>query len=255
MSWKSGGLTLLAVVAFAFSVAILQPTRTVAQTPASLDDETMLSLVLPQLADGSRPGVHFWARADQYRGSGDLPTVFVVTLYTRQGATGPEEREIVNLLQYANGGWAPARPRDDGTLLLDDWAWLSLNLKNLAAATTGQGESAQYIVDYSAAGSYNGTPRDLSIEEVYASDLSLVTSTVLSDTSGNAAPSGSTGTTPATTPTATAVPRTAITATPARVANAGTPVRSVTASPTPTRGVPSGSTSGANTIHPGSPTP
>jgi hypothetical protein len=256
MSWKCGWLALPAVLTLVLSAAIVRPSGTDAQTPGSLDDEAMLSLVLPPQADGLRPGVHLWARADQASGPGGLPTVFVVTLYTRQGATGPEEREVLNYLQYTSGTWVPARPRDDGTLLLDDWAWLSTNLKNLTAAATGQNDGSQYIVDYTASGSYGGTPRELSIEEVYGADLSLVTSSVLGDSGANPAPSTATPNAPARAATSTVVPRS--TATAAATSTATTSPASVSPTPavaTPTRIVPSGSSAGANIIHPGVPTP
>jgi hypothetical protein len=173
------GLLLLATAAL-----MTQPRSAIAQSPSSLSDEQMLSLVLPPLADGSRPGVHLWARADQAVGPSGLPTVFVVTLYTKQTATGPEEHEVVNYLQYSNGGWAPARPRDDGTLLIDDWAWISLNLTNLTAVASGQGNASQYTVDYTSSGNYAGTPRQLVVEEVYGADLVLRSSAVLTDSAG-----------------------------------------------------------------------
>ena len=87
-------------------------------------------------------------------------------------------------------GRRPAPP-DDGTLLIDDWAWISLNLTNLTAAASGRADASQYTVDYSASGNYAGAPRQLAVEEVYNSDLSLRSSVVLSDTStpGTSAPS------------------------------------------------------------------
>jgi hypothetical protein len=168
-----------------------------AQTPAALDDQTLLSLVLPPLADGSRPGVHMWARADQGSGPGGLPTVFVVTLYSRQTGSGTEEREVVNYVQYSGNAWSPARPRDVGTLLVSDWAWLSLNLTNLTAIVIGTGSSSQYTVDYTSSGVYAGNPRELSLEETYAADLALTSSTVLSDSA-----TGASVTTPGTPPAA-----------------------------------------------------
>src|SRR5690242_10585060 len=192
-------LTFIAVILLAAVAIYGVPRAARAQSPSSLTDEQLLSLVLPPLADGSRPGVHLWARADQSAGPSGLPTVFVVTLWTKQAASGPEEHEVINYVQYSDGGWAPARPRDDGTLLIDDWAWISLNLKNLTAVATGQGAASQYIVDYMASGNYGGSPRELSLEEIYSSDLSLKSSVVLSDTGGSA-------TTPASTATATTVP-------------------------------------------------
>jgi hypothetical protein len=214
--------------------------ETAAQTPASLDDQLLLSLVLPPLADGSRPGVHMWARADQLNGPGGLPTVFVVTLYTRQAAGGPEELEIVNYVQYSGSSWAAARPRDPGTLLISDWAWLSLNLTNLTANVSGTGNSSAYTVDYTSSGTYSGNPRQLSLEELYAADLSLTSSTVLSDSS-NLLPSGAVLPASAT-PTATSRPSGAAAASPTGTSSAVTPT---TADATPTRAAISASPAGA----------
>jgi len=208
------------------AVVLSRTSRTVyAQTPAALDDQTLLSLVLPPLSDGSRPGVHMWARADQLNGPAGLPTVFVVTLYTRQTGNGSEEREVVNYVQYSSGAWAAARPRDSGTLLVSDWAWVSLNLTNLTANVSGTGSSSQYTVDYTSSGAYSGSPRALSLEEVYASDLALTSSTVLSDSADI-----TTGQ-PLATPAASAVAAT-VTATPSPAAR-------------PTATVPAGNAAGA----------
>ena len=132
-------------------------------------------------------------RSDQSAGPGGLPTVFVVTLWTKQAASGPEEHEVINYVQYANGGWARARPPDDGTLLHHDGRRppISLNLTNLTAAASGRADASQYTVDYSASWELRGCPRQLAVEEVYNSDLSLRSSVVLSDTStpGTSAPS------------------------------------------------------------------
>jgi hypothetical protein len=212
-----------------------------APPPGSLDDETMLSLILPPQANGSRPGVHLWARADQANGPGGLPTVFVVTLYTRQGANGPEEREIVNYLQYSNGAWNAARPRDNGALLIQDWAWVSLNLTNLTAQASGQGNSSQYTVDYTSSGPYQGSQRNLSLEEVYATDLSLTSSVVLADTANaTGSPSSPATATPAngstpSAPSATPAPSLSNgtpTATP-RAGTAALPSTNSSATPTP----------------------
>jgi hypothetical protein len=193
-AWPIG----LCIVAAIAVVALMCPrSALLAQSPLSLSDEQALSLVLPPLPDGSRPGVHLWARADQFQGPGGLPTVFIATLYTKHTANGPEEHEIVNYLQYSNGGWAPARPRDDGTLLIDDWAWISSNLKNLTAAASGQGNNSQYTVDYTSSGNYAGSPRQIAIEEVYGADLSLLSSVVLQDSS-QITPANSATATPAT---------------------------------------------------------
>jgi hypothetical protein len=233
------GLAVLATVAS--SVLIAKPPAIFAQSPLSLSDENALSLVLPPLANGARPGVHLWARADQSNGPGGLPTVFLVTLYTKQTANGPEEHEVVNYVQASGGSWAPARPRDDGTLLIDDWAWISLNLTNLTATAGGQGNASTYTVDYTSAGTYAGTPRQIMLEEVYAADLSLISSVVLSDSS-------STSVSPST-PAATVRPSVpAVASTPASVptqSNAATPVRPASTpvgvtypSATPTPGLP-----------------
>ena len=186
-----------------------------AQAAPALSDESLLSMVLPPLADGSRPPVHLWARADQSNGPGGLPTVFIVTLYTHQTAAGSDEREVVNYVQYSGGSWAPARPQDPGTLLTDDWAWVSLNLVNLTALAQGQGDASQYTVDYDAKGTYNGTPRELVIEEVYGSDLSLQSSSIVSDSAGQVAATASpTPNTTAPTPAPTATSALANTASP-----------------------------------------
>lgn len=186
-------------------VAILSWHNVRAQTTPHLSDESLLASVLPPLADGSRPPVHMWARADQADGPGGLPTVFVVTLYTDYSGSTPQEREVINYVQYANGAWTPARTVQPGTLLTDDWAWVSLNLVNLSATATGQGSNSQYTVDYEASGDYNGSPRDLRIEEVYASDLSLMSSNVVSDSSSSAGLASATPTA-SPTPAASATP-------------------------------------------------
>lgn len=206
-----------------------------AQATPALSDESLLSMVLPPLADGSRPPVHYWARADQPNGPGDLPTVFVVTLYTHQGAAGPEEREVINYVQYSGGSWAPVRPQDAGSLLVDDWAWVSLHLANLTAAAQGQGDTSQYTVDYDAKGSYNGAPRELVIEEVYGADLSLVSSSVISDTSGQAA--------------AAPVPAASATPMPTSVPATATPSSSATPpGSTPAAGVPQAAPPAASVV-------
>jgi hypothetical protein len=252
-AWLAG----LGIMAGVIAMGLAHPrTALLAQSPSSLSDEAALSLVLPPLADGSRPGVHLWARADQAVGPGGLPTVFLVTLYTKQAANGPEEREVVNYVQYSNGGWAPARPRDDGTLLIDDWAWISSNLKNLTAAVSGQGNNSQYTVDYLSSGTYAGSPRQITIEEVYGADLSLLSSVVLQDSnppSGAATTSSPTPIAPAATgtprtapPTSAAPAATAVAATPAvstpsgavPVLPAGTPQSVLTPPPSLTPGVP-----------------
>ncbi len=222
-------------VGFTLTTALSVARSAAAQTPSSLDDQTLLSLVIPPLADGSRPGVHMWARADQFNGPGGLPTVFIVTLYPRQTNAGSEEREIVNYVQYSGGAWAAARPRDPGTLLVSDWAWLSQNLTNLTANAGGTGSSSQYTVDYSSSGHYAGSPRVLDLEEIYAADLSLTSSTVLTDSSGSsAAVSAPAAQTVTATPglaraTATAAPGTASgSPTPVRPAASATPVSSNT---------------------------
>jgi hypothetical protein len=221
-----------------------------AQSAPALSDESLLSMVLPPLPDGSRPPVHFWARADQSNGPGGLPTAFVVTLYTHQGAAGADEREVINVVQYSAGAWTPARPQDPGTLLTDDWAWVSLNLVNLSASAQGQGDASQYTVDYDARGNYNGTPRELQIEEIYGSDLSLISSTVTSDTSGPAAaaPTAAAPATPAPvattlapapTPAATVAAATAAAAPAAAVAAATSqPAASTTAAVAPAQPAP-----------------
>jgi hypothetical protein len=239
-AWLAG----LGIMAAIAAAGLARPRATLhAQSPASLSDEAALSLVLPPLADGSRPGVHLWARADQAVGPGGLPTVFIVTLYTKQTPNGPEEHEVVNYVQYSNGGWAPARPRDDGTLLIDDWAWISSNLKNLTATVSGQGNNSQYTVDYLSSGTYAGAPRQIAIEEVYGPDLSLLSSVVLQDTSpppsaasatAISAPASTAATpvsTPRTAPTTSASPAT--TAVPATPAVTG-PVTTLPAFPTGT---------------------
>jgi hypothetical protein len=210
---------------------LMGPRLILAQSPSSLSDEDLLSLVLPPLADGSRPGVHRWARADQDQGPSGLPTVFVVTLYTKYAANGPEEHEIVNYVQYTNGGWAPARPRDDGTLLVNDWAWISLNLTDLSASVAGSGSNSRYTVNYAASGPYGSGTRQIAIEEVYGADLSLQSSTVLSDTNPS---SGGTTTTVA--PTSSATPRPAATATATTLApvTTATPRPAATAPSSPT---------------------
>ena len=134
---------------------------------------------------------------------GGLPTVFIVTLYSRQTGSGAEEREVVNYVQYPEYAWSPARPRDAGTLLVSDWAWLSVNLTNLTAIVVGTGSSSQYTVDYTASGVYAGNSRDLSLEETYAADLSLTSSTVLSD-SANVASTTTSGAVPTAGATASA---------------------------------------------------
>lgn len=235
----------IALVTILSAGLIGRPGVTRAQTPASLSDESALSLVLPPLADGSRPGVHLWARADQFQGPGGLPTVFIVTLYTKQTASGPEEHEVVNYVQYSGGSWVAARPRDDGTLLVDDWAWISLNLTNLTAVATGQGSNSQYTVDYTSSGTYAGSPRQILLEEVYAADLSLVSSVVLSDTNPVSLPAASSATpapspaprpaAPVATATALAVPATATTL--ASTPVSGSP-RAATPSVTSTPGLP-----------------
>jgi len=247
-----------------FSAAALlgKASRTVsAQTPAALDDQTLLSLVLPPLSDGSRPGVHMWARADQINGPGALPTVFVVTLYTRQTGGGSEEREIVNYVQYSAGAWAPARPRDSGTLLVSDWAWLSLNLTNLTANVSGTGSSSQYTVDYTSSGLYSGSPRQLSLEEVYASDLALTSSTVLSDSANIATgqplatPGAATGTV-AVTATASPAARPSVTPAGSGALVSTTPgAASAAATPTVPRTGGSATPASSNTISPGTPGP
>src|SRR6266480_4350631 len=52
------GLALLAVVVA--GLLLSGPPSISAQNPASLTDEALLSLVLPPLANGARPGVHLW---------------------------------------------------------------------------------------------------------------------------------------------------------------------------------------------------
>ena len=261
MSVRFFWLLAAALAAFMAAALIGRPARTAAQSPASLNSETLLSLVLPLQPDGSRPGVHMWARADQSDGPGGLPTVFVVTLLTMQTAGGPEEHEVVNYVQYSSGNWTAARPRDAGTLLVDDWAWISLNLANLTATVSGQGDASRYTVDYDAMGSYAGSQRELQIEEVYGADLSLLSSAVLSDTqNGTGATSGSSAS-PSASPAATAT----------RAAPAGTgaaatarPRATPSGSPSPSgsatspAGTPTPSATGGegtNTIRPASPTP
>lgn len=163
-----------------------------AQAPSSLDDETLLSRVLPPLSNGARPPVHLWARADQPNGPGALPTAFVVTMYSKQAGAGLEERETINYVQYVDGSWTPVRPQQDGTLLSGDWAWISANLSNLAAAATGTGDTSQYTVDYDAQGTYAGAVRELAVEEVYGADLSLLSSNVLQDTAAAGASASAT---------------------------------------------------------------
>src|SRR5579875_3486818 len=102
-------LSAMLVALTAAAVVLLVPRYASAQSPSSLGNEDLLSLVLPPGPDGARPPVHMWARADQAQGPGGYPTVFVVTMFTAQGASGPEEHEVVNYVQYANGNWAPAR--------------------------------------------------------------------------------------------------------------------------------------------------
>ncbi|HVC30663.1 MAG TPA: hypothetical protein VND24_05710 [Steroidobacteraceae bacterium] len=246
--------------------------RAHAQTTPALSDEALLSMVLPPLADGSRPPVHFWARADQADGPGGLPTAFIVTLYTHQTDTGSDQREVVNYAQYSGGSWAPARAQDAGTLLTDDWAWVSLNLTNLSAAAQGQGDASRYTVDYEAKGNYNGTPRDLVIEEVYGADLGLISSNIVSDTSGGsvaAATAIPTATTaPSVTavatamgapaPAATAAPSPSVSATPAAGSTipAAQPPASATsaaAAPAPTQASVGAASSVPNTIHSATP--
>ncbi|HTE86498.1 MAG TPA: hypothetical protein VK821_17395 [Dehalococcoidia bacterium] len=224
------GLAILTTVAGGATAT--RPGAVIAQTAASLSDEDALSLVLPPLADGSRPGVHLWARADQAQGPGGAPTVFLVTLYTKQTASGQEEHEVVNYVQYSGGSWAPARPRDDGTLLIDDWAWISLNLTNLTAAASGQGSASRYTVDYTSSGSYSGLARQITLEEVYAADLSLVSSVVLSDTN----PPPVTAATAATAATTTATP--VPTARPPGPASVAPPAAAASAVVTPVLPVP-----------------
>ena len=230
-------LPFCALIAMTVAVGILlSPRLASAQSPSSLGNDDLLSLVLPPGPDGNRPPVHMWARADQAQGPGGYPTVFVVTLLTVQGASGPEEHEVVNYVQYTSGGWAPARPRGTGTLLLDDWAWISLNLTNLTAAVSGTGNNSTYTVDYTASGPSGSGTRQIAVEEVYGADLSLQSSTVLSDTNPSSGAS-STGAAPS----ATAAPvlptvRPSTSTTPAAGTPAASPgsnvIRSV--SPTPT---------------------
>lgn len=247
-------LSWLVPAAFVALVVVLvtgRPMLTVAQSPTSLDNETMLSLILPPLPDGSRPGVHMWARGDQVDGPGGLPTVFVVTLLTMQGANGSEEHEVVNYVQYSNGRWAAARPRDSGTLLTDDWSWISLNLTNLTAAVSGQGDASHYTVDYDSMGSYAGSPRELQVEEAYGADLALTSSVILDDTQSP----GTTTRPGAAAATATPTARSAATATGGAAAPSGSAAGAggtTTATPSIGNG---GSGSGANTIRPASPTP
>lgn len=200
---RSLAIASLVVILLAGIAGLAGPS--IAHSQSVLSDEALLRLVLPRLANGDRPGVHMWARASQPNGPGGLPTSFIVTLYTWQTDNGPEEREVINYAQYSGGQWTPARPADPGTLLTADWAWISLNLKNLVATASGQGDASQYTVDYDAKGQYNGAPREVQIEEVYAADLSLVSSSILLDTHGSDAASGSTASTsvaPSATPTA-----------------------------------------------------
>jgi hypothetical protein len=208
-------------------LALLAGTRMVrSQTPSTLDTETLLSLVLPPQPDGSRPPVHLWARSDQADGPGDLPTVFVVTLYAKQTDSGAEEHETINYVQYADGTWTPVRPQEEGTLLTGDWAWISANLDNLTATASGTGDGSQYTVDYDATGDYQGSSREITVEEVYDANLALVSSTVLLDTAGLLTSSG-----PPLSSTATAAqsgPNT-ISAGPPRAA--ATPSTSLTAAP------------------------
>lgn len=202
----------------------------VAQSAPSLSNDALLSLLMPQLPDGTRPGVHLWARADQASGPGSLPTSFLATLYTKQTASGPEEHEIVNYAQYSGGTWTPARAVNDGTLLTDDWAWISLNLVNLSATATGSGDNSTYIVDYEANGNYNGSPRDLQIEETYGPDLSLLSTSVLQDSAGLLSTSGL----PASSAQATSTPSTTATAPPAALATT-TPATTTAATASATR--------------------
>jgi hypothetical protein len=232
-AWLAGAAMLITVSGMGMAMV---PVALHAQTPASLSDEDALSLVLPPLANGQRPGVHLWARADQSQGPGGLPTVFIVTLYTKQAASGPEEHEVVNYLQYAGGGWVPARPRDDGTLLVDDWAWISLNLTNLTAVVGGQGNTSRYTVDYTSAGNYAGAPRQIMLEEVYAADLSDTNaSTIATPVSATVVPTAR-PTTAA--PTSSPVSSPAVVATPPSFAPVSTPIRSVTPASSLTPGLP-----------------
>jgi hypothetical protein len=262
MSIHRASIVVAALAATAIAAGmLLHPRHTLAQTPSSLSSEDLLSLVLPPGPGGSRPPVHMWARADQAQGPGGYPTVFVVTLFTEQGASGPEEHEVVNYVQYSSGGWAPARPQGDGTLLLNDWAWISLNLTNLSATASGSGSNSTYTVDYAASGPYGSSTRQLALEEVYGADLSLLSSTVLSDTNPSTGSAATPASAPATAPAsaATATPPAAATATPAGGSNAPAPLAPAATS------LPSSSGSnappsqpapaGGNTIRPGTLTP
>lgn len=261
-------VSLTALVAASLSLA--RPVQIRAQATQPVSDEMLLSIVIPPLADGSRPGVHLWARADQAQGPGGLPTVFIATLYTKQTSAGAEEHEIVNYVQYSNGAWAPARPRDDGTLLVNDWAWISQNLTDLTAYVSGQGNASQYTLDYTASGPYAGTARQLAIEEVYGADLSLLSSTILTDTNPQpvaaatatsvATPSATATRTPApagtpTAPTATVAPVPSLPPTPPAppsllVPPAASPTRAAATPVTSPTAVP-----GRNTISPATQTP
>ncbi len=233
-------VSILAAVAAAALVAALGlPGRSLAQSPSALGDEDLLALVLPPGPGGTRPPVHMWARADQARGPGGYPTVFVVTMLTVQGASGPEEHEVINYVQYSDGGWAPARPQGDGTLLLDDWAWISQNLTNLTAVASGSGSNSNYTVDYSASGPAGSGTRQIAVEEVYGADLSLLSSTVLSDT-------GSSASGPTTPATGSIAPGSV-----GSVPSSAPPIRSATPAAPP----PSSTPAGGNTIRLGVATP